>query len=243
LPESAAATYVAAADRVKKDFFGTTDMTFHEPLMRHRKGPYYFAGDTSRQAAFETAVDQLVSDADLVAFGVGVRKAAFERELAEAGLSPYFPADAYAVAIMLLLERYVDALATAAEPMPGRLVFESQDPKEDAYHQLEYARLLLYGSQWVPDASFRNWLETGARFLPKCFSHPLELADMFSRDLYEWIRDDCAVEPRRWRLWSPKIYCRADGMMGKFGAKVYPDADIREAIMAHREQCREARGD
>lgn len=60
---------------------------------------------------------------------------------------------------------------------------------------------------------------------------------MFARDLFEWVRDDCVNEPRRFPLFSNKIYCREDGAMGKFGVKVFPDADIRENVLRHREKC------
>lgn len=94
------------------------------------------------------------------------------------------------------------------------MTFESQGPKEDAEHQMEYARLLLDGSQWIADASFRNWLETGLRFVPKSGSHPMELADMLSRELFEWIRDGCITQHGRWDLFNRKIYCRGDALMG-----------------------------
>jgi hypothetical protein len=64
---------------------------------------------------------------------------------------------------------------------------------------------------------------------------------MVARDLYEWIRGDCIVSPGRWGILSRKIYWRGDGRMGKFGVKVFPDADIRELIDAHRAEC--MRGD
>jgi len=57
---------------------------------------------------------------------------------------------------------------------------------------------------------------------------------MLSRDLYEWIRDDCIGSPKRWDTFGKKIYCRDEGMMGKFGIKVFPDSDIRDRIEAHR---------
>ena len=64
----------------------------------------------------------------------------------------------------------------------------------------------------------------------------MEIADMFARDLFEWIRDGCKNPSKRWELFSKKAYCRDDGMMGKFGIKVFPDADIRDLIEAHRAQ-------
>ena len=70
----------------------------------------------------------------------------------------------------------------------------------------------------------------------------MELADMFSRDLFEWVRGGCgAFTPRRWDIWQTKIYARDDGMMGKFGVKVFPDSDIRDQIENHRRDVLERR--
>ena len=99
-------------------------------------------------------------------FGVGVRKTAFQKEYVETGIDPYLPTDIYAAAIVLLLERYLDYLANTRAGSIGRVTFESQGPREDAIHQMEYARVLIHGTQWVAPASFR-WLETGLRFVPK----------------------------------------------------------------------------
>lgn len=141
------------------------------------------------------------------------------------------------MAVTFLLERYVNYLASQAEQRLGQVHFESQGPKEDAFHQLEYARLLLEGSQWVSESAFRNWLETGLRFRPKSGSSPAELADIWARDLYEWTRGGCLGEPLHWERFSHKIYCREDGSKGKFGIKIFPDSDIRELIEAHRRLC------
>lgn len=237
LPEEEADNYCVAANDLKLEFFGTTKITFHEPDMREHVGPYYFSGDATRQREFDEAIDGLVAKTDFRAFGVGVRKTAFDREFLATGIDPYLPTDAYAVAIIMLLERYIDFLATNPAKRLGRVTFESQGPLEDAYHQLEYARTLLEGSQWVPESAFRNWLEPGLRFTVKQGSDPMELADMLSRDLYEWVRGACAVNPKRWDVFSRKIYCRGDGRMGKFGVKVFPDSDIRDAVEAHRAAC------
>lgn len=234
VPEEAVDDYRVVANDIKLEFFGTTDFTFHEPQMRYRRGPYYFKGDVRKQEEFDLAINQLVKETNFVAFGVSVRKEAFAEEFVEAGKDPYLPTDVYALAIIMLLERYVDFLAASSMKRFGRVTFESIGPLEDAYHQLEYARVLLEGSQWVQSGSFRSWLETGLRFTPKTGSDPMELADMLSRDLYEWVVGNCNVTPKRWELFSEKIYCRGDGQMGKFGIKVFPDSDIRDYIEAHR---------
>ena len=123
------------------------------------------------------------------------------------------------------------------------MTFESQGPLEDALHQLEYARVLISGSQWLKPSSFRNWLETGLRFAPKRGSEATELADMVARSLYEWVRGGCKGNPSKWSLLSRKVYCRGDGQMGQFGIKVFPDNDILDQIYSHRRQYGMARGD
>lgn len=228
------ATYKVAADRVKSEYFGTTDITFHEPEMREHTGRYEFGGDVVRQAEFDAAVNRLVGESDFVVFGVGIRKRAFEEEFVQQGLDPYLPFDVYALAIHLLLERYVDYLNGQPRPTTGRLTFESQGPKEDAIHQREYVELLVRGTQWVPPSAFRGLLEPGVRFTRKSGSDAMELADMVSRDLYEWTRDGCAAQPLRWGVLTRKIYRRDDMAMGKFGVKVFPDSDIRQLIEEHR---------
>lgn len=229
--------YCEAADRIKLEFFGRADFAFHEPKMRLREGRYYFNGDSNRQLEFDRAIDRLLRETKFVVFGAGIRKDAYRKEFVETGVDPYLPTDVYALAIQLLFERYIDYLALDSDPRLGRVTFESIGPREDAEHQFEYARLLVDGTQWVPEAAFRNWLEPGLQFAPKQGSHPLELADMLSRDLFEWLRGRCANTPKRWELFGEKIYCRGDGGRGKFGIKIFPATDIQDRIDAHRIRC------
>ena len=228
--------YCEKADAVKRRFFQSTEITFHEPQMRRRDGLYYFAGDAAKQRAFDDAIGELIDSTDFTVFGVGIRKNAFQNEFAATGADPYLPTDVYSVAIILLMERYVDYIATTRSDLIGRVTFESQGPKEDALHQYGYARILLDGSQWVSGSAFRNWLEAGLHFVPKRGSEPTELADLVARDIYEWVRSDCTVAPIWWDQLSRKTYCRGDGRMGKFGIKIFPDHDIRDRIEAHRLQ-------
>lgn len=234
-PEAAAA-YVAAANELKRHFFDTPEVTFHEPQMQRHETVFRFGGDAAKQRAFCEALNDVIRRAEFVAFGVAIRKAEFRAFMSGAGDS-YLPWDVYSVAIHLLLERYVDHLAATAGRHMGRVTFESQGPLEDAQHQMAYTDLLVTGTQWVPDSGFRNWLETGARFVPKAGSHGTELADMLSRAIYEWARDGCMPtdDNPRWAILSEKIYRRGDMRMGKFGIKVFPDSDIRDRIEAQRD--------
>lgn len=229
--------YRTRADQLKQRFWGHSGITFHEPYMRHHDGDYYFDGSAERQAEFDAAVDRLVQETECVVFGVGIRKRAFSEFLAK-GTDPYLPFDVYAVAIQMLLERFIDFRATSTgERTRSKVLLEAQGPREDAEHQRVYADMLLHGTQWVPESAFQQWLETGVLFPAKHGSDPMELADMVSRDIYEWVEGGCTGALGRWGLLSERIYLRGDGMQGKFGIKVFPDADIREVIEAHRRSC------
>lgn len=234
LDEDEVQRYVDRADEVKQRFFGHTDITFHEPEMRRRTGPFWFHADAAKQDAFDDAVGQLVDNTAFTAFGAAIRKNAFEDEFVAAGLDPYLPTDPYAVAILLLLERYVDHLLVGDPRAMGRITFESQGPREDALHQLELARLLIDGTQWVRQSDFQQAIEPGARFVPKQGSCPTELADMLARDIYEWLKSGMTEQPGRWPAFERGIYLRGDAQQGKFGLKVFPDSDIRSAVESHR---------
>lgn len=237
MSEDDAERYVAGADELKNRFFGRSTVTLHEPQIRQRKQIFSFGGDGARYAEFIDALENLIAQTNFVVFGAAIRKDAFAREFVESGIDPYLPTDPYAVAITLLLERYVDFLITSSDCRRlGRVTFESQGPREDAEHQAQFARLLLDGTQWVPESAFQQAIQPGASFVTKSGSDPVELADIFVRDLYEWARSGCREIPPRWDLFTSKMYYRDDGRSGKFGVKVFPDSDIRDLIEAHRIQ-------
>ena len=234
LDEADLQTYRAASDALKQEFFGLTDMTLHEPAMRRFDGPYYFAGDVAKHRAFDSAVNHLLESTPCRVFGVAINKRAYAERFIATGLDPYLPFDVYSLAVVMLMERYVDFLATSEPRRIGRVTFESQGPREDAEHQLDYARILVHGTQWMPPSDFQHCVEAGVRYRPKEGSDPLELADIVARDLYDWVAAGCARPPHRWHVLTPKIYSRDDRQMGKFGVKVFPDAHLRELVEAHR---------
>lgn len=233
--------YCKKSDQIKEEFFGRTGFQFHEPYMRRRTQSsnidYSFNGNSDKQHRFDVVIRQLIETTQFHAFGVVVRKEAFKDEFLETQIDPYLPTDCYSLAITLLFERCADALGVSFPRSIGRVQFESQGPREDAYHQLEFARLLLEGSQWVSEKAFRSLFETGLKFMPKQGSDPGELADFFARELFEWVSSDCRTPPKWWDVFNRKVYCREDGGQGKFGVKVFPDSDIRERIEAHRRRC------
>jgi len=237
MTETEVRAYKRRVDEIKQEFFGHTGFTLHEPNIRRHEENYSFGGDPTRRLEFCEALDAAVRGLSFRAFGVAIRKAEFAKFMDDPG-DPYLPLDLYSVAIHLVFERYVDYLATRRPKRAiGRVTFESQGTRENAEHQRDYVELLLSGTQWVPDAAFRHWLETGVRFTRKQGTEPMELADMLSRDIYEWARGDCVFEPRRWACFDSKVYRRDDMAMGKFGIKVFPDSDIRDAIENHRARC------
>jgi hypothetical protein len=232
--------YRTQADEIKTEFFGRTNFSFHEPHMRNRtqdsksRIDYSFSRNEARQLAFDAAIENLIFSTPFTAVGIGIRKDVFVRDFVDAGLDPYLPVKAYPLAVVFLLERLIDYLASSPPARMARVIFESQGAREDAEHQLEYARILLEGSQWVPQRAFQYYLRTGLGFAPKGQSDPAELADFFSRDVFEWTRSGCIDEPKWWRAFCPKLHVRGDGGRGKFSLKVFPDSDIREQILAHR---------
>jgi len=230
---AAAAAWTLTSAELKRSFNLPPWAVFHEPDIRNRTGMWGFGANVRRQTDFDEALLEALTGTPFAVFGAGIRKQAFGRLRVESG-DPYLPVDVYSMAIELLLERYVDFLAMCAEPRPmGRLKFESQGALEDAHHAREYVHVLVEGTQWIAGGAFRQWLETSPRFIPKEESVG-EIADMLARDMQEWMRAGCTGWPGRWRLFSERTYCRGDRQMGKFGIKVLPDDDIRDAIDLHR---------
>ncbi len=233
------ANYISAADQLKRKFFGDISATFHARDLSRGTGRFGFERDGMKRERFQVAVGELIQDSAFTAFGIGIRKRAYAREFKDAGIDPYLPTNVYSLAIMLLLERYVDYLWAEENQPLGELTFEAQGPREDVQHQAFIADTILNGTQWVSGAAFQSHLLPGASFLPKSGSHPLELSDLLAYDLHQWIRSGCAGAPGYWRIWTEKFYAREDLRMGRFGLKIFPDSDIRDRIEEHRDRLRQ----
>ena len=229
-------SYEEESDALKRRFFGRTDITLHEPLMRTHRQDFSFGGDEKRQHEFQDAVDELVASAEFAAFAVGIRK--WELIAGEEHQNSYLPRGAYEIAMQLLLERYIDYLHHDDQDWRGRVTLEAQGSREDAEHQQAFVELLLQGTQWVPDSAFRSYLETGLRFVGKDGSHPTELSDMLARDVFEWIRSDCERQPSRWPIFEEKFYRRGDLRSGKYGLKVFPAAGVGQQVELQRDRMR-----
>lgn len=234
LTEQEIARYQSAVRQLKLEFWNQEDIVLHEPMLRKHKGIFYFDGDTDLQKRFCQWYAELLDGLDFIVFGVSIRKSSFASPSFLQQGDDYFPADAYGIAIHLLLERYTDYLASSSPTGLGNVSFERQGPREDAVHQFEYARLLVQGTQWVSATEFRHLLQPGLTFTPKSASHPMELADLVAREIYEWVAGGCVSRSSMWDVLTSKIYKRTDGLRGTFGVKVFPDSDLREHILAHR---------
>lgn len=152
---------------------------------------------------------------------------------------PNLPPGLYEMALTFLTERFVDILHADQELKPcGRLVFESIGNLEDARHQRAFADLLIHGSEFVSDGCFRGWLRPGCEFRTKRGSHPLELSDLAARAMLNWTRAGFANDHAFLKTWADKISTRQEVEQGKFGVKVFPDADIRDKILGVRTQVR-----
>lgn len=237
LHESDIDSYITKADELKLQFFGTVDVTFHEPHMRRRKGFFSFGDDRDRQREFDAELRSLVQSTPFTLFAVAIRKQAFVTEFVLPGHDPYLPANVYDLAIMLLMERYVDFLANHADRRMGRVHLESIGKRDDAEHQAAYSDLMLHGTQFVNEKAFQSWVETGCRFGPKSGSSPAELADLVARDAFEWVASDCSITPPFWDILKMKTYIRADGKFGRFGLKVFPSTGLDQLVDVHRIDC------
>jgi hypothetical protein len=82
-----AENYCVAANKIKLEFFGRTDFSFHEPFMREHYHDmkndvdYSFRGNRIRQAEFDTAITRLIENAKFLTFGVGINKPLIKRTL------------------------------------------------------------------------------------------------------------------------------------------------------------------
>lgn len=237
ISEAHAGQYARDADRMKREF-GLSNVVLHEPHMSRHDRDFFFDGDRNKQEHFVRAVDELIERTEFTAFSVGLRKHAFAREYVSSGQDPFLPRDFYGVAVQLLLERLVEYIAGDERYPLGHLTFESRGPKEDVEVQRFVAETLHHGTRWVSEAAFRRYLKPGVEFRPKQSSHPLELADLLARTVFEWVNSDCTREPRRWPLFGAKWYRRGDLRMGKFGLKVFPDSDVSQQVEAHRNRLR-----
>ena len=226
--------YIQEADYIKTMFLSDSAVTFHEPEMRQRTLMFHFGGDCRKQEQFDEALAALISNSEFTAFGVGIRKGSLSTLRNRNVGDPYLPLEVYDLGLHLLVERYVHYLAYNPARLRASIVMESQEAHPDALHQLTVSETIAQGTQWVSPKGFQRYLNPGVEFVRKRGSHPTELADMLTRDIFEWIRTDCASEPLRWDLFGEKFYRRGDLQRGKFGLKVFPDSDIRDAVEAHR---------
>ena len=238
MTKDAVARYTAAADEIKMVFFEDPCITFHEPQMRRGVMRFDFRGDEAKGEGFGNAVDFLVSQAEFTAFAVGVRKRELTSDSVAMSRDAHLPAEPYALALHLLLERFVDYLAYHPDRPKASIIMESQEAHLDALHQQTVAETIAYGTQYVAPQGFQRFLKPGVEFVRKRGSHPTELADMLARDLFEWIRGDCLHDPLRWALFLEKFYKRGDLRQGKFGLKVFPDSDIVQQIARNRNRAR-----
>ena len=130
---------------MKRRFFGRTEITLHEPLMRSNRQDFSFGGNVQKQRDFREAVDEVVAGAEFVAIAVGIRK--WELMADEEHADDYLPAGVYEIAMQMLLERYIDCLHHDVHDWRGRVTLEAQGSREDAEHQQSFVELLLQGTQ------------------------------------------------------------------------------------------------
>ena len=133
--------------------------------MRRGETRFDFRGDEAKREQFANAVDLLVSEAEFAAFGVGIRKRELARSSTVLSMDSHLPAEPYALALHLLLERFVDYLAYRPDRPKASITMESQESHLDALHQQTVAETIAYGTQYVAPQGFQRFLNPGVEFV------------------------------------------------------------------------------
>ncbi|MGE0000467.1 MAG: DUF3800 domain-containing protein [Fimbriimonadaceae bacterium] len=242
MDDAESADFVGASDHLKDRFGLSPSVTLHGPKIEKGTDEFAFKGDPYVQAEFRASVDRLVEASSFRLLGAIIRKDVLERDLLAGEDYGNLPPGLYEMALTFVAERFVDMLYGDESRPCGSLVFESIGNREDALHQRAFADLLIHGSEFVSDGCFRGWLRPGCQFRIKDGSHPLELADLAARAMHTWTRAGMPDDHPFWNLWAKRITGRDDLQRGRFGVKVFPDGDIREAVleMRRRAQARRA---
>lgn len=235
--ESESADFITKSNALKGQFRLAPSVTLHGPKIEKCQEEFSFGGDTDKQMEFRLAVDELVEASSFVLLGAIIRKDVLACDLSSGGYGN-LPPGLYEMALTFVAERFVDMLFADDTRPCGTLVFESIGNREDALHQRAFANLLIHGSEFVSDGCFRGWLRPGCHFRIKDGSHPLELADLAARAMHTWMRSGMPEDHPFWTLWAKRISGRGDLEHGKFGVKMFPDADIRDQVLTMRRQAK-----
>lgn len=229
--------YPIRAKQLKQKFFkGGNNIVLHaselREAMRHsHEGKGEFVLNSGKSwSALERALERLIEETEFTAFGIIIQKKDFHEEFTETGKDPFLPRETYDLALHLLLERFTSFLASATDAPIGSITLESQNPEQDARHQLGIAETIAYGTRWVSPRPLQRDIQPGVEFLKKQSSHPLELSDMLANFLYQLARDGFDRPPRLrrdgstklWETFCRKFYQEGDLRQGKFGLKVFP---------------------
>jgi len=219
-----------AWDGWKYEFYGTTKVKLRASDILRGRGAFWFDGDTLKRDRAATALGEVISKLDFKMATVIVRREAYLELFGHAGMDSTLPNDIYHMALDFLCERLVMGLHLETDDRRGQLVAESRGPKEDALLQYEFARLLLYGTSYVPDTWFRHQLLPGIKFETKdARLAGLELADILGRSCVEKVMAP-TVSPLWWREGSPKLFQSRETKNSPLGMKIVPWADEYDGL-------------
>lgn len=244
MDDESASSYVRRANALKRRYGLSPDICLHGPQIEKGVDEFSFGGDIRCQESFRRSVKRLCKRAKFQLLGAILRKDQLYARPEAVNLHGNLPPNLYEMALTFVAERFVDMLHADQVLKPcGQLTFESIGNLEDAQHQRAFAELLIYGSEFVSDGCFRGWLRPGCEFRTKRGSHPLELADLAARAMLTWMRQGRPDDHDFWRIWAPRIATREEIERGKFGVKIFPDADIRGEVLALRRQVKSLKGE
>lgn len=231
-------------ERAKKVLtnFKTTQLGSAEVILRYSdvvgaKGPFgpAFRDKVRRDTFLSEFFDKALQRFNWRALVGVIDKRAYLRTYGTRPIDRFLPQDPYLVAFTFVIERFVTFLRQ--EKAKGRIVFESRNPRQNAYLQWEYSMMHVAGTQFVRASLFNEKLPTGIVFAEKSDGEiGLELADMVVGTTRHRVADPDgptagwgALEQGYWRGTNPNE-------PGQVGLKVFPGNLARELLGHHLDQ-------
>ena len=192
------------AERLKVAFFGSTDVTFHEPSLRNHDSGFSFKQDALKQQEFCTEYRRLLAQWPFVSIAAVIDKEKLRSNYGGGSIDDYLPTTSYALAYHFVLERVCNLLHFEKNDGNGAIFPERSGKREDAHLQLDHARLITEGSRYVSAAWFQHQFRPGLSFLRKGQDFGTELADVVARTIADHFKagDGAAC----WAELQPKLF-------------------------------------
>lgn len=201
---------VPKTQELKFDFFGHDMVVLHEREIRKSQPPFDILLNQDVRKRFMGQFRRLMERADFTIVAVVIDKRRLKRRVGS-------DANPYHVALEFGLERVFFELQSRRQVgKTTHVIFEGRGKKEDRDLELEFRRIM--------DSTALDGMAQTLEFLcanKQANSSGLQLADMVARPIgTHWLYPD---QPNRaWDTLEPKIRRSPEGIIERWGYKVYP---------------------